>query len=78
MRHGPRSLAFDLGLAAGGCLLVLPAVNWLTPVGDEDGSWDGWTLVVAFVASYAFARHADRLAAGLEAVVRRAIGGGSP
>ena len=75
----PRSVVFDVGLAAGGCLLALPAVRWLWPFGDTS-AWGGWPLLAGtFVASYLLVRAVDRLVHDLETEVRgRLPRGGSP
>lgn len=52
----PRSVTFDVGLAAGGCPLIYPVVPWVWPFGDPF-VWDGWPLLAgSFAASYAAVR----------------------
>lgn len=65
----PESTLFDVGLAAGGCLLTFPAVRWFWPL-NEEPSWTA-TMLVAIAVSYAFVRFTNRLAHDFENDVSR-------
>src|SRR5262245_14208114 len=62
--QAPSSALFDIGLAAGGCLLTFPTVKWFWPL-EEEPSWTA-TMMVAFAVSYAFVRLTNRLAIDFE------------
>ncbi len=70
----PRSLVFDVGLAAVGCLMIFPFIRFLWPFGEVN-EWVGWMqLAIAFAISYGFARLVDRVAIDLEEKVFHTLG----